>query len=47
MLEPTHHSGLDTGGTRLRRAVSGSAGPQTLPDLLLIERARAGESPAI
>jgi RNA polymerase sigma-70 factor (ECF subfamily) len=31
----------------LRRTASGSAGPQTLPDLLLIERARAGESSAI
>ena len=47
MLEPTLHSSLDTGGARLRRAASGSAGPQALPDLLLIERARAGESPAI
>jgi RNA polymerase sigma-70 factor (ECF subfamily) len=46
MLEPTH-SGLDTGGPHLRRPVSGSTGPQTLPDLLLIERARAGESSAI
>ena len=47
MLEPTLHSGLDTGTVRLRRTASGSAGPQTLPDLLLIERARAGESSAI
>jgi RNA polymerase sigma-70 factor (ECF subfamily) len=47
MLEPTLHSGLDTGGARLLRAASGSAGPQALPDLLLIERARASESPAI
>jgi len=47
MLEPTLHSGLDTGAVRLRRTTSGSAGPQTLPDLLLIERARAGESSAI
>src|SRR6516164_6846431 len=47
MLEPTLYSGLDTGGARLRRAVSGTAGPQALPDLLLIERARAGESQAI
>jgi RNA polymerase sigma-70 factor (ECF subfamily) len=47
MLEPTLHSGLDTGAVRLRRTASGSAGPQTLPDLLLIERARAGESSAI
>src|ERR1700751_4431147 len=47
MLEPTLHSGLDTGGARLLRAASGSAGSQALPDLLLIERARGSESPAI
>ena len=47
MLEPTFHSGLDTGTVRLRRSVSGSTGPQALPDLLLIERARAGESQAV
>src|SRR6516164_3637094 len=47
MLEPTLYSGLDTGNVRLRRSVSGSTGPQSLPDLLLIERARAGESEAI
>jgi RNA polymerase sigma-70 factor (ECF subfamily) len=47
MLEPTAHSSPDTGGARLRRTVAGSTGPQTLPDLLLIERARASESPAI
>ena len=47
MLEPTLHSGLDTGAVRLRRSVSGSTGPQALPDLLLIERARAGEGQAI
>ena len=47
MLEPTLYSGLDTGTVRLRRSVSGSTGPQALPDLLLIERARAGESQAI
>jgi RNA polymerase sigma-70 factor (ECF subfamily) len=47
MLEQTLHSGLDTGTPRLRRSVSGSTGSQALPDLLLIERARAGESQAI
>jgi len=47
MLEPTLHSGPDTGTPRLRRTVPGTSGPQALPDLLLIERARAGESPAI
>ena len=47
MLEPTFHSGLDMGGAHLRRAVPGSNAAQTLPDLLLIERARAGDEPAI
>jgi RNA polymerase sigma-70 factor, ECF subfamily len=47
MLEPTFHTGLDTGAARPRRAAPGIAAPHTLPDLLLIERARAGESPAI
>jgi RNA polymerase sigma-70 factor, ECF subfamily len=47
MLEPTLHSGLDTGSARLRRSVSASTGPQALPDLLLIERARAGDEQAI
>ena len=47
MLEPTFHSGLDTGSARMRRAVPGSNGAQTLPDLLLIERARAGDEQAI
>ena len=47
MLEPTLHSGPETSSARLRRSVSGSTGPQALPDLLLIERARAGEGQAI
>jgi len=47
MLEPTLHSGLDTGSARLRRSVSASTGPQALPDLLLIERARAGDEQAV
>jgi RNA polymerase sigma-70 factor (ECF subfamily) len=47
MLEPTLHSGLDTGSARVRRSVSASTGPQALPDLLLIERARAGDEQAI
>ena len=46
MLETTPHSGLES-GTRLRHPVSGSTVPQTLPDLLLIERARAGDGAAI
>ena len=47
MLEPTLHSGLDTGTPRLRRSVSTTTVPQALPDLLLIERARSGESQAM
>jgi len=47
MLEPTFHGGLDTGGARMRRTVPGSNGALTLPDLLLIERARAGDEQAI
>jgi RNA polymerase sigma-70 factor (ECF subfamily) len=47
MLEPTFHSGLDTGGARMRRTVPGSNVAQTLPDLLLIERARAGDEQAV
>jgi RNA polymerase sigma-70 factor (ECF subfamily) len=47
MLDPTLHSGLDTTPPRLRRSLSGSTGSQALPDLLLIERARAGDSQAI
>ena len=47
MMEQTLHSGPDTGIARLRRSVSASTGPQALPDLLLIERALAGESEAI
>ena len=47
MLEPTFHSGLDTGGARMRRAGPGSNGAQSLPDLLLIERARAGDEQAV
>jgi RNA polymerase sigma-70 factor, ECF subfamily len=46
MLEPTPHSGLDS-SAHMRRHVPGSSVPQTLPDLLLIERARAGDSGAI
>jgi RNA polymerase sigma-70 factor, ECF subfamily len=46
-MEPTLQSGLDTGTARVRRSVSGSTGPQALPDLLLIERARAGDEQAI
>ncbi len=47
MLEPNFHAGLESGPARVRRAGSGIAPMQMLPDLLLIERARAGESTAI
>jgi len=47
MLEPTLPSSRETDSPRLRRTVSASTGPQALPDLLLIERARGGESLAI
>ncbi len=47
MLEPTLHSDLGSRTSRLRRAGSGNAGAHALPDLLLIERARAAESSAI
>jgi len=46
MLEPTLQTGLDTGSARLRRGTP-SAGPDALPDLLLIERARGGDERAI
>jgi RNA polymerase sigma-70 factor, ECF subfamily len=45
MLEPaTQVRTLDSSGTHTRRAASG---PEALPDLLLIERARAGEERAV
>lgn len=45
MLETTQ-PGVDT-GTRLRRAGTPSTGTDALPDLLLIERARAGDERAV
>jgi RNA polymerase sigma-70 factor, ECF subfamily len=47
MLETTLQPGVDTGTTRLRRTGIPSTGPDALPDLLLIERARAGDERAI
>ena len=46
MLEHVTHS-LDASGALTRRAGTQGAGPEHLPDLLLIERARAGEERAI
>lgn len=46
MLEHTLQPGVDTGSARHRRGAP-SAGPDALPDLLLIERARAGDERAI
>jgi len=47
MLETTLQPGADAGGARARRTASPSAGPDALPDLLLIERARAGDERAV
>jgi len=48
MLEPTLLApGLDTGGKSLRRSAAPAAGPEALPDLLLMERARGGDERAL
>ncbi|HEY0768624.1 MAG TPA: sigma-70 family RNA polymerase sigma factor [Steroidobacteraceae bacterium] len=48
MQEPTTQvRGLDTSGVHSRRGGAQVAGPDNLPDLLLIERARSGEEGAI
>jgi len=48
MLEPgTPARSLDPHGTLTRRATTASSGTEHLPDLLLIERARAGDEQAI
>jgi len=48
MLEPTlQTSGLDTGSAPLRRSGAPGAGPDALPDLLLMERARGGDERAL
>jgi RNA polymerase sigma-70 factor (ECF subfamily) len=48
MLEPTLQSpGLDTGSKHLRRGGMPGAGPEALPDLLLMERARGGDARAL
>jgi RNA polymerase sigma-70 factor, ECF subfamily len=46
MLEPVTHN-LEASGALTRRAGTQGGGPEHLPDLLLIERARAGEERAI
>ena len=47
MLETTLQPAADAGTARARRTASPSAGSDALPDLLLIERARAGDERAI
>ena len=47
MLETTPQPGPDKGSARIRHAAAPSAGSDTLPDLLLIERARAGDEGAV
>jgi RNA polymerase sigma-70 factor, ECF subfamily len=47
MLDTPLQPGVDTGSARIRRGAAPSAGPDSLPDLLLIERARAGDERAV
>jgi RNA polymerase sigma-70 factor, ECF subfamily len=47
MLETIPSPSLDTSSAHLRRGTTSSAGPDALPDLLLIERARSGDERAI
>lgn len=47
MLETTLQPSVDTGSARLRRGGIPSTGTDALPDLLLIERARAGDERAV
>ncbi|HYC09453.1 MAG TPA: sigma-70 family RNA polymerase sigma factor [Steroidobacteraceae bacterium] len=47
MLETTPSHSLDTSSAHLRRGSTPGSGPDALPDLLLIERARAGDERAI
>jgi RNA polymerase sigma-70 factor, ECF subfamily len=46
MLDTTLQPGVDT-GAHIRRGAAPSAGPDSLPDLLLIERSRAGDERAV
>ena len=47
MLETIPSHSLDTSSAHLRRGSAPNAAPEALPDLLLIERARAGDERAI
>jgi len=47
MLDTTLQPSADAGSARIRRSASPSAGPDSLPDLLLIERSRAGDERAV
>jgi RNA polymerase sigma-70 factor (ECF subfamily) len=47
MLETTLQPSVGTGSARLRRSGMPSTGTDALPDLLLIERARAGDERAV
>jgi RNA polymerase sigma-70 factor, ECF subfamily len=47
MLETIPSPSLETSSAHLRRGIAASAGPDALPDLLLIERARGGDERAI
>lgn len=47
MLDTTLQPGVDTGGARIRRGAAPSPGSNSLPDLLLIERSRAGDERAV
>jgi RNA polymerase sigma-70 factor, ECF subfamily len=47
MLDTTLQPSVDTGSARIRRGATPSAGPDSLPDLLLIERSRAGDERAV
>jgi RNA polymerase sigma-70 factor, ECF subfamily len=47
MLDTTLQPRVDTASARMRRGAAPSAGPDGLPDLLLIERSRAGDERAV
>jgi RNA polymerase sigma-70 factor, ECF subfamily len=47
MLDTTLQPSVDAGSARVRRGASPSAGPDSLPDLLLIEPSRAGDERAV
>ena len=47
MLDTTLQPRVDMGSARIRRGATPGAGPDSLPDLLLIERSRAGDERAV